>query len=370
MPGYLPPDGIADFPISGFDWADGQNIGTPTPDDARLLATSPYSFGEHFFEELPDSPECDSGDVVTVRHRFRCDYETGQIYFQGLLRGSLMEDSDGNLSTVLNTSLNRQRGDTALLTVTAELILDPPMDEFQVTPIEFNLALEKHPRYHAVFTYNLKPDGVTPIDTTKPVGPNLVEMMKRGAQNPQTLYSATDANWLNATTVPGWNDPVPYIANSTTLGALITEMQLAYRRGEFEFYLSGWQVQWSWYYFGLSQLGGLVGQALYPADEGGYVQDPVVSGFLPSYFWSLDGTADHSDENNMLARLPVLDSNALYGTPANGKFSWLKQADHVEFNRTWFKQTLTWVGGPLGIWDFKVYPLWTDTGLKWQGTTT
>lgn len=370
MPGYIPPNGVNDFPVSGTDWADGTNIpvGTPTPDDALIINVSPFNdpANDSFFEELPDSPEIELGEVITIQHRFRCDWNTGVVYQKGLPRGAFMVDSTGVFSAVLNTKLVRMKANTALFTVIAEAVGDPPQDECTITPSEFNLALEKHPRYHSILFYNLEDDGVTVTDTGNPfTGPYLIQYIKDRCTQPQLNNQAVDANALGPDTVDGWDDPVPFIADAVTLGDLITELIYAYRRGETEFYLAGWEVKWTQYYFNLAPLQGLTDN-LYPADEGGYVQDPVKSGFLPPYFWSVDGTNDTSDFNNILARLPVQDAVNLYDDPSVGQFSWLKFADEVRFERNLVRQTRTWVGGPLGIWDLNIYPVWTETGLKWQ----
>jgi hypothetical protein len=370
MPGYLPPSGINPFPVSGLDWADGSvaRFGTPTPAGAKLIHTSPYNAPNAFLEELPDSPEIDIGDIVTITHRFRCDWDTAAIMSQGIQRQSLMVDSNGILTSVLNVSVHRMTGNTAQLSITAEAVLDPPIDEFQVTPVEFNLALEKHPRYRSVLMYNLDSDGQIQDDES-PTGYEIIQNVKLSANSPQLVYRTGNLLWLNEDNIPGFDDTGATDIPGKTLGDLIYELLDRFWRGENEFYLAGWQVHYSWYYYGLGQLAGQVPQVLYPLDEGGYIQDPVVSGFLPAYFWSLNGSHDTSPLNNMLQRLPYLDSNSLYHDPKNGMFRWLRQADDVQFSRTWFKQTLTWVGAPLGTWDALIYPVWNGSGLSWSSST-
>ena len=35
--------------------------------------------------------------------------------------------------------------------------------------------------------------------------------------------------------------------------------------------------------------------------------------------------------------------------------SWLRKADEVVYERTWFKVTRTWIGAPIGKWDSDLY---------------
>lgn len=373
------PPTVSPFPISGTDWADGRlGVGTPTPLALVIRNVSAYNnqTSGAFLEEEPDSPQIEVGEVTTIAHRFRCDYDTGVAIASALPRLTLLLDSTGLYSTVLNVSLNREKGNLAIVVITAEAILDPPPDEYSVTPIEFNLALEKHPRYQAVLWYNMHTSGPfigQKIDDTDYAGFEIIQAIKQSTNAPQ-LVSQQESYYsiLTPDNIAGYNDLAVTLqgalyGDGSTYGDLIQELLQRFWRGETEFYLSGYQIRHTIYYYGL----GTIFPGYYsipPMDQGGYVQDPVVSGFLPFYFWSLDGTFNTSDFNNALALLPVQDGLTLYNDPVSLKFKWLRQADEVSWQRVWFRHTRTWVGGPLGIWDSKVYPVWNNVtgGLEWS----
>lgn len=317
------------IPTNGFDIATGHNglAGTPAPSSAIVKAF------QVSLEEPPPSPQYDFGEQGTIKHTFNCDQDTG---FQTLIsnpRGTVLTDSLGLVSRVLSTTLSQRPGQQASVEITAEASYIVPPDEFSVEPVEFNPSIYRHPRYAPVLTYNLNSAGSI-IDSMFTTGPVLVSIIQ-GAGNFQNLGAQSQAqSFLNASNV----------GDSTVL-ALAAELLTKVQQGFDIFYLAGWKVTYSSFSY-------------FPPDlnPGGYIEDPVASGFLPIYFWQ------DSNGNNIFTKLAQTVVPALYGPPGSdstsvppGGISWLRQADSIAFERTWFKSTNTWVGGPYGQWDIDIY---------------
>lgn len=342
----MPSGEYNDFKPSGYDRATGLDglPGTLTPPGLVLFKNDVAAFTglPYFFEELPDSPQIERGEQTTITHRFRCDDVTGKVYISGLQRGQLLTDSDGNLTKVLSSSLDRQKGDYWILTVVAEGVagidtgdgvsaLDVPPDEFGVETLEFNPSIYRHPRYITVANYNLDASGDV-IDSDIVTGPQIIGWINAAVNFPQ-LGSQTEAyGQINSDN----------IADEDVL-ALAFELLQKVRKGIDTFYMAGFKVTYSSYYY-------------FPPDlnPGGYIEDPVASGNLPSYFWSNDGSGDST--TNIFTTLAKNVAPALYlDNTGNVNISWLRQADYLTYQRTWFKLTSTWIGAPYGTWDANLY---------------
>jgi hypothetical protein len=150
--------------------------------------------------------------------------------------------------------------------------------------------------------------------------------------------------------------PVP----STTPGILLAvaaakEIISKIWRQEEQPYTIGYQMTWSQYYFRPPAM-----------SPGGYVEDPIWNGYfeVPDYFISTEWPPDR--DFTIFDRLPF-DNPQCYsvsGTRPAGEIgvyntdyviSWLRKADKIEYQRTWFKITRTWLGAPIGIWDTELY---------------
>ena len=228
------------FPVSGVDRAIGTNglPGTPTPSNKRLISGN-VSFGQFFFQEMPNSPTIERGEQATIVHKFQCDYITGQTYLLGLARGQLMVDTQGNMSRILSTTLDHDKGDICVLSITAEGVagLNPnlsislfnvPPDDFSVDTVEFNPSIFRHPRYQQVLDFNLDADGNI-LDNGFPTGPQIIQWIQ-GAVNLATNGSQQDmANQINSTNIP-----------DDTL-ELALELLSKVRQGTETFYLAGFK---------------------------------------------------------------------------------------------------------------------------------
>ena len=105
-------------------------------------------------------------------------------------------------------------------------------------------------------------------------------------------------------------------------------------------YLIGYQITWAQYYW--------LPQYLNP---GGYIEDPISDGGLPDYFWDT--------EAGSIFALTAWFNPQCYSLTgmSNGGYaiSWLRKADEVEWERTWFRVTRTWIGSAVGFWDTELF---------------
>jgi hypothetical protein len=336
---------------STFDRADGSPAsvaaygfygGVPTPAGARVITPSPT-----FFNELPTSPAVELSEQATISKRFVCDYLTGQLVLAASPRGTILTDTANNVSRVLSTRLDYLKGDYAMVTQTAEGVsFSVPPDEFDIEVLEFNPAIQKHPRYCGLNNANPSaPDGGYAAWQIFSYIQQAVNQQLNGAF---ATYLSQVFAWLG---VPQTSSSTVTYPTSTSpiLAQAALELYNKMLKGEETFYLAGFRVRFSTYNF-LPQ----------NVDPGGRIEDPVASGNLPYYFWSNDGSGNPG--SNILTALASTISPQFY---ANG-ISWLREADSQSYQRTWFRRTQSWVGGPaggpfpngysfVGHWDTDIY---------------
>ena len=322
------------YPPNGLDRADGEDgrPGTPTPSDAVGYNTS--DGGDYFFEEAPDSPDIERAEQTTILHKFEVDKNTGVDLISGVGRGYLMIDSYGDETRVLSSRLTYARGDRWTFQVTAESKnFDTPPDEFEIETVELNPAAEKHPRYSDL-TYQ-----------------------QRYLVRQQNISDAQDL----AEQYQGALDTIfASGAGSELQQSEAEELLLKLHKGESNFYLPGFKVTWSQYFW--------YPQALNP---GGYIEDPIQQGGLPAQFWStLDPSEDPDPQDNIFSELANYNPN-IYGTATNvdddsgpdqveSNISWLRLCDTMHYQRTWYRITRSWIGAPIGHWDYEWYTIGED----------
>ena len=113
-------------------------------------------------------------------------------------------------------------------------------------------------------------------------------------------------------------------------------------------YVVGWQITWSEYSFRPPSL-----------NPGGYIENPSTANPpLPDYFSSTSYPPSSSTANSIFYKMAQYNpqcysANGQYG--GSTSISWLRKADEMEYQRTWFKVTRTWIGAPLGAWDGDLY---------------
>jgi hypothetical protein len=309
----------------GLFRADGLNgrPGTPTPADAVVSTSDTY------FEEDPDSPSLELAEQATVVHKFTCDWETAKSLMTSpspYYRGNIFTDPDGNSFKILSANIQYLRGNRASFVVVTEATsFGLPPDEFHVEVLEFNPALQKHPRYAGLGAEKL------------------LNMTQRILYASTTATQQAALNEIDTLFPP----PVPLPNPRTDLNACAHELANKLMRGEETFYLPGFRVTWSRYFSLPEQL-----------SPGGYIEDPVDGG-LPVQFWS-----DTGDDrgNNIFTSLAASLAPQFF----TSGISWLRMSDTIEYSRTWFRVTHSWVGGPaggenvnkffyFGHWDTDIY---------------
>jgi hypothetical protein len=149
-------------------------------------------------------------------------------------------------------------------------------------------------------------------------------------------------------TIPGSSPSrdITTIAGTDLAKRAALEIIQKYWRGEETPYVVGYQITHSSFWFRPPFL-----------NPGGYIEDPIydASPQLPDYFWSPDFPPSAATIFDQLAAInpQCYSSTGLPDGPV--VLSWLRKADEVEYERTWFKVIRTWIGSPVGFWDTELY---------------
>jgi len=353
-PTLWPPVGLDR--ADGSQSIDGMTIGTPTPSGTISVSGSA---GGLFFEEDPDSPEIERGEQCTARHTFQCDPTSAQVILQSFGRGTVVMDTANNVWKILTCTSQRLRADRCRIIMVQEGIsFDTPPDQFRIEAVELNPDLMKHPRYafltgqersqagsaagaisftsfqqmagaiqtipHTAGTWEIEPGNTIHIASTYPEG-------------------ATDPGAARVYTQSGAD-------NGSSQQHFVAAYELMQRMfiGESTFYLPGFRVQLTQFYWMPVSL-----------DPGGRIQDPILAGGLPFFYWNLDNPQSANTSNTIFTRMAALNPQ-LYSDngQASGKtqISWLRLADMpMVWERTWFAVTSTWLGAPYSHWDKFIY---------------
>lgn len=340
------------WPIAGFDRGLGQfgaGTGTPSPPSNVQLRTSGASLGfnpdgtAYLFEEEIDSPQIDRGEQFTVKHRFKCDYYTGTQIIASLGRGDYQTDSGGNVFRVLSVGLDvdsATKGNTAILSTVSECVsaVVPP-DEFSVDAVEFNPALFRHPIFSKTLNYNLPPT---------PTSPNPSPAELNGFQIISAIYNSVNSGSLpSQSEFTSLLNPQNITDGSVRANASLLLQKL--QKNEETFYLAGVKLNFTQFSF-----------VPWDINPGGYIEDPFATSAIPPFFWSRNG--DGSD--NVFNTLASQVNPQMYGNDTPGAFIFLRLCDNQVFDRTFFKLTSSWIGGPSGsptlganYWDTDIYPV-------------
>jgi hypothetical protein len=318
------PDFYQAFPPNGFDRADGSltHGGTATPAAAVITAPSTPAF----FEERPDSPEIERSIQGTIKHMYKCDPNTAQQILMAYGRGRFISDSFGNVTRVLSSELKYGRMNTAEISITAESIsFDTPPDEFSVETVELNPPIEKHPRY-AFLTAKSR------------------YMVNNWAQSSQQYTGQDIENYVTQQMFPENDDTPDQTKNPGAIGtnnqnrSALIELMTKRKVGEDTFYMAGFRINWAQYFWSSPQI-----------NPGGYIEDPIVDGGLPTYFSDPDWI--NGDSGTTIFDLCKYYAPQLYKTG----ISWLRLADTIGYERIWFKRSSPWIGAPYAHWDADLY---------------
>lgn len=384
----------------GVDRADGLggrlgtatiNLSVSTPDGGDTIDFIPIN-------EAPDSPTIERAEQATCTHKYTLSYNEGINRLNIYGRGTLVRDSFYNYWRVLSTSLQRVRGDSALLTVTVESVsFDNPPDEFQITPVKLGIDILKHPRYF----YALMPSNQisNPAVTDTPAQIAAKQSIIRAIQVYRDSPFAPQSNTINSIigtthdvigatlgsgalvyTVPNPDfDPTqkatatPPVNTSPAVGTNPQYLTVAFDldtddangsvamalaaaneiigklwRMEDTPLVNGVEMTLSQYWFRPPRL-----------NLGGYVenpQSPSAIPFVPDYFVST--AYPPVSTQTIFDELASINPQCFSSTGQTGgltSISWLRDADTIEYQRTWFKVTSKWLGAPIGAWDADLY---------------
>jgi len=403
-------DGITILPLQPLGTGGtGSTLGTPTPVNAKVISS--YIGSVQPIDEQPDSPEIERAEQGTIQHRMTMDWPTALQYIPLLGRGTFLQDSFGNITRILSSKIQHGKGDTCVLTVTAESIsFDTPPDEFTMQSIDLGLSILKHPRYF----YNMSPNYGNGGQSLGPPFPATADTLQEAqakqaiiravqtyidspffptASNVAALLGATQDNVVHGITLkkftytipnPNFNPTLPatavpavgvappppvkagdanpqYLAvawNGTSsdsvnlaLAAAQEMIQLLWQQEDTP-YLAGIEITWSQYYFTPPPLSPL------PYSLGSYIENAMA--VVPEYFVN----PTYSDPVNYNPNTRITDlvgflnpqDYSFDGTSSGAtNISWLRKADDIEYQRTWWKITRKWDGSPIGHWNNLLY---------------
>lgn len=280
-------------------------------------------------EEFPDSPVIERAEQATIQHKFNMSWANAVTYIRFTGRGTILTDSSGNTTRVLSCKMQPAKGGYATLEVTAEGInFDNPPDEFQLSPESLGIHIIKHPRY--IYALVNQPGDSSDTKTAKQFAvQNILGYI-------QTPTLPQQSNFLQSLAVK-----TSYSAQKNLTYAAAQEIITKLWLQEDSPYVIGVRVSWSQYSF----------RPLF-YNPGGYIEDPILQGGLPAYFGS--PSADYNIDT--LFDSIILANPQCYKSPAGAlSISWMRQADEIDYQRTWFRTTRTWIGAPIGNWDPKLY---------------
>lgn len=357
---------------NGLDRGDGQDgrMGTPLPEGAVLLQSRDPDTGlivnAGTQEEEYDSPVLERAEQATLTKRFRmASWDDGLTVIAGLGRGTVEEDSYGNVFKILSSKLSHTKGGITYIDKVCESVsFDSPPDEFEIVPVELGVNILKYPRYF----YALLGDGIGSAtelknqvlirelqnyfdDATVSRRNDIVERLyysistNAGGNPTEGTMSGNVVVPSPSFTIDGKNiSPIP---GTDIAKAAASELLQKYWRGEETPYVVGYQITHRSFHFRPP-----------PLNPGGYVEDPLYEATpqLPDYFWS---TADPPSPSETIFDAIVAANPQCYSSDGtiDGELqiSWLRKADEVIYQRTWFERIRTWIGSPVGFWDPELY---------------
>ncbi len=404
-------DGVTLLPLQPIGSV-GPDAPAGTPDPSGQLAVIGDPSGTKL-EEAADSPEIERAEQCTAQHRFKTAYDNAINIISAIGRGTYLADTVGNIWRVLSTKVQSFRAGYADISIVSESIsFDSPPDDFQVVPVELGIDILKHPRYSwALLPYATDNSTYVMVGDTDITGASIKESIVRLIQTYRDSPFFPSQNQINGliqtnvlsqitngtidvqvpnpdcdfgTTIiapPRWDgvtankpagnyqysivsapvnisDPNDFLAIAL---AAAQEIISKLWRQEDTPYLVGYQVTWSQYFFQPR-----------PLNPGGYIEDPT--GIVPDYFIGTSGNLTdlaRGDLGNPFGNFdtvapPAPGDGTIFddmasinpqsysddGTSLGSvNISWLRKADEVVYERTWFKIVHTWLGSPIGNWD-------------------
>ena len=405
-------------------------VGTATP--ASLVKVSAANGGVTIngiqVEELDDSPELERAEQATLTKRFRMPYNMGQQLIQFMARGTILQDNEGNKVRIMASTIRKEKPNMCTITIISEgLSFDLPPDEFSIEPIELGVDIIKYPRYfysllpqatdtvpqvyakqaivRAIQTFRDSPfypsNSVTSLNGLI-LSANLTgqvhDIIQSQLSNNKTTVQVPNPNFNPAfpvtdpslVPVQPYNGTITYPPAATGTGQPNPQMvilsvdafvssdlvvQAAFAasqeilsklwRVEDTPYQVATQITWSTFYYV---------KPFY--NPGGYLENPIFqtgpgNPGLPDYFGS---PSFNYAVNTIFDKISLYNPQCYSstGTTAGAvNISWLRKADVVDYQRTWFKWTRTWIGTASAHWDTDLYTQnWRPNSGSGPGSST
>ena len=386
-------DGLPHF----LDRADGVTnygsgtVGAPTPAGA-ITIQGPIGATDYEIQEDVDSPTLERAEQATITKSFHdLSWNEACTRIDSLGRGGILIDQFGNQIRILSSTIQSQRGNKATLKIVSEgLSFDTPPDEFTCTPVELGINIIKHPRYYsalnpastdynnyvtvgdtevslasvkqaiirAIQTYQDSPFFPSADNINGLIQNNIISQVSGSTINVQVPIAGFDAN-EKEDTPPIWDGVTDNLPDgnyryaivsvpATAPGILMAQaaaQELIQKLWKIEDspYMVGFEISWSVYYYRPPYI-----------NPGGYVENPITEAnpALPDYFYSTDNppTTFSTIFDRLFAYNPQCYSND--GTwSGSTELSCLRKSDSIEYCRTWFKITRSWLCSAIGVWD-------------------
>lgn len=350
---------------SGLDLTDGLNgrLGTPTPAGAVLVQSRDPVTGLPItdMDSIPPNENpgwrIERAEQATIRRSLNMSFSEAITRLLGTSRGMIKADSFGNITKILSAEVIRQKGGWAQMDIVEEgMSFDSPPDQFSLQPVELGVDIIKHPRYFYAFFGSAGYGGAV-----EQFNQQVIRLIQDYRENPNAAYRQAVLKILKdslAVKTTGTPDEMQdYMRNGKKIpGFTIYGTEMAKRaaieiiiklwRGEETPYVVGWMVTHS--YFSM--------RPVY-MNPGGYIENPITQSVpqLPDYFFS---PAWPPNTTTIFDQLAAINPQCYSTTgEADGavNISWLRKADVLDFERTFFKITRTWIGSPIGYWDPELY---------------
>lgn len=395
----------------GIDRADGLSgrLGTPTPANAITYESGLGSgYNSIPIQELSSSPTMERAEQCTIRKSFTGSYPEMLNRWAVYPRGTLVVDSGNNYYRVLNATLTRiaGKGEVGQLDLVCEaLSFDSPPDEFQINTVNLGLDIIKNPRYfYALMPTNQIPAPLpsylvadTPVQNA--VKSTIIRAIQAYRENPlvppqqvinnvsgyyhdlilsnfvtgKGIYTVSNPNFnpsFPATATLDVGVAFPARATSVTdknpaLGQQAFELGVSsdpHRKIEMAFAAAQelltkiWRMEDSPPVYGLELVWAEYYWRPITVNLGSYIENPIEAtpGF-PDFFYCPQRIPDGSTIFDKIGQINPQYYSATGQRGGGVIISWLRQADTLEFNRTFFKVTRKWLGAPVGCWDADLF---------------
>jgi hypothetical protein len=397
-------------PLSPYGTGGTGVVGTAPP-AGSVIISDVSGTTQITLQEDTDSPTIERGVQCTAQHKFSGSYDDINTLVNMIGMGLIVIDSNNFIWRVLTcTSQSMDATGGKLITVSESLSFDTPPDEFQVNTVDLGIDIIKHPRYFpnlypttdefGTFVGQVKEAIIRAIQAYRdtpffPSASNLYGLLNGQIQNIQ-VSSLANGGWIISVPNPNFNPKINYQEDTTiqdgngvvtpppkaTANGQVNDqsipvsvdatalddpsIQLARAaaqeiitklwRMEDSPYIAGIELKWSQYFF-LPPLFNL----------GSFLEDPTF--IVPDYFLQPDRPITELPPRGGISYPVAGDDNIFkfnaqanpqdYSSNGNSDgatvISWLRKADEIQYERTWFKITATWVGSAIGYFDTQLY---------------